>query len=283
MKIGVVSSSSAVSEKPVRIGAAEFEKQGFDIVFSPHCFEQNRFLAGTDAQRIADLHAFFADDSIDCILEAGGGYGSSRLLDGLDYDLIRRHKKPLVGLSDSTALQNALIAKADLVCPSGFLLKKRFSDYEIPPTLSDFFAGKELNYELNGAFEASGRLLGGCLSLVVALLGTPYLPDMTGAILVLEDIGEEPYAIDRMLQHLASAGVFKAVSAVVFGQFVDCLAKDSADGTIQDVLDEWEKRIEKPVFTNLNYGHQAYSAVVPFGAVGSIKNGTLTVSGKDEQ
>ena len=78
MKIGVVSSSSAVSEKPVRIGAAEFEKQGFDIVFSPHCFEQNRFLAGTDAQRIADLHAFFADDSIDCILEAGGGYEIGR-------------------------------------------------------------------------------------------------------------------------------------------------------------------------------------------------------------
>ena len=283
MKIGVVSSSSAVSEKPVRIGAAEFEKRGFDIVFSPHCFEQHRFLAGTDAQRIADLHAFFADDSIDCILEAGGGYGSSRLLDGLDYDLIKRHKKPLVGLSDSTALQNALIAKAGLVCPSGFLLKKRFSDYEIPETLTDFLAGKDLSYDLNGAGEASGRLLGGCLSLVVALLGTPYLPDMTGAVLVLEDVGEEPYAVDRMLQHLASAGVFKAVSAVAFGQFTDCLAKDSADGAIQDVLDEWEKRIEKPVFTNLNYGHQPYSAVVPFGAFGVVKDGVLTVSGKDER
>ncbi len=283
MKIGVLSSSSAVSQKPVRIGAAEFEKLGFEIVFSPHCFEQNRFLAGTDEQRLADLHAFFADDTIDCIMEAGGGYGSSRLLDGLDYDFIKRHKKPLIGLSDSTALQNALVAKADLICPTGFLLKKRFADYEIPPTLLDFFAGKELKYELDGAFEASGRLLGGCLSLLAALLGTPYMPDMTGAVLVIEDVGEEPYAVDRMLQHLASAGVFKAVSAVVFGRFVDCLAKDSADGTIQDVLDEWEKRIEKPVFTNLNYGHQAYSAVVPLGAACSIKNGVLTVSGKDEQ
>lgn len=283
MKIGVLSSSSAVSQKPVQIGASAFEKLGFEIVFSPHCFDQNRFLAGTDEQRIADLHAFFADDSIDCILEAGGGYGSSRLLDGLDYDFIKRHKKPLIGLSDSTALQNALVAKAGLICPTGFLLKKRFADYEIPQTLLDFFAGGDLSYELNGAGEASGRLIGGCLSLVTALLGTPYMPDAAGAVLVIEDVGEEPYAIDRMLQHLASAGVFKAVSTVVFGRFVDCLAKDSADGTIQDVLDEWEKRIEKPVFTNLNYGHQAYSAVVPLGAVCSIKNGVLTVSGKDKR
>lgn len=280
-KIGIVSSSSAVNEKSVMFGADIFKSAGYDIVFAPHLFCQNRFLAGTDEERAADLTAFFADKTVDYILQAGGGYGSARLLDKLDYDFIKAHKKPVIGLSDTTALQCALIAKADLTCYSGFLLKKRFNDYEIPSSLSDLIAHSDVSFEINETGFAQGRLVGGCFSLVASLIGTPYLPDMTNAILVLEDLNEEPYAIDRMFQHLHLAGIFAKVSAVVFGNFWDCLAKDSADGLIDDVLAEWTDKIGKPVFTGLNYGHQPYSGVLPFGAKATISNGYLQISGKD--
>ncbi len=284
--IGVLTSSSAVSSGLLAQGIDYWKKRGYAVKESAHLYDHSRFIAGTDRNRADDLHAFFADDDVDMIVEAGGGYGASRLLRMLDYDLIARHKKPLVGLSDTTALQLALLAKADLVSFTGYVMKPRAGRIMSPYTessLEDCLAGREQTVSgLESGYSGKpveGCLIGGCLSLVVSVVGTPYFPNPDGAILILEDVSEEPYAVDRMLTQLENAGIFDRVAAVVFGVFSDCKAKDPQDGTINDVLNEWKERIKVPVFTGLPYGHQAGSLVWPIGGTGVLKAGKLTVKG----
>ena len=285
--IGVLASSSAVSRQVLSDGIAYWEKKGYAVRQSRHLYAQKRFMAGTDDERLEDLYAFFTDDKIDIIMEARGGYGSSRLLKKIDYDLIARHKKPFIGLSDTTALQLALLAKSDLTSFTGYLMKPRFGRAIVPYTeqsLEACLSGSDqvvsgLETDYNGG-SVTGRLIGGCLSLVVGTLGTPYFPDPQGGILILEDLSEEPYAIDRMLTQLENAGVFDRVAAVVFGAFLDCKAKDPTDGTINDVLNEWKKRIGAPVFAGLPYGHQAGSLVWPVGGTGILTAGSLTFKGE---
>ncbi|MBO4643617.1 MAG: LD-carboxypeptidase [Alphaproteobacteria bacterium] len=286
--IGVLTSSSSVPRQNLIEGIEYWKKQGYEVKEAPHLYEKRRFIAGSDEERSEDLHAFFADDQIDLIIEAGGGNGSSRLLRRLDYDLIARHKKPLIGLSDTTALQLALLTKANLPSFTGYLMKPRFGRAIIPYTeqsLRDCLAGRDqvvsgLETEYRGK-AIVGRLIGGCMTLVANLLGTPYFPDLTGSILILEDVAEEPYSVDRMLTHMENAGVFDRVAAVVFGVFRDCKAKDPADGTVDDVLNEWKKRLEVPVFLGLPYGHQAGSLVWPIGGTGVLEEDRLTVRGVD--
>ncbi len=284
MKIGVVSSSSPVREEALEKGVRFFESAGDDVVFSPSLFDADRFLAGTDEARAAELTAFFADASVDVIIEACGGYGSQRILPLLDYDFIKAHPKPLIGLSDSTAVQNALAERSGIVCPSGFLFKDRGISAYPPATLAAFLNGKSFALPVEGkaAAPVRGKVFGGCLSLFTRLLGTPYMPDCGGAILVLEDVGEEPYAVDRMLSHLELAGIFDKASAVVFGVFLDCAAKNAADGTVENVLDEWTARLRLPVFKNLPYGHHSESETVLIGAEAVIENGAMTFNAKDK-
>ena len=284
--IGVLTSSSAVSYQVLADGIEYWKKQGYTVKEAPHLYERNRFIAGSDEERLADLHAFFEDDQIDIIIEAGGGYGSSRLLRKIDYDLIARHKKPLIALSDTTAMQLALLAKANLVSFTGYLMKVRFGRTIIPYTeqsLQECLAGKDqivsgLETEYRGK-AVVGRLIGGCLTLVANTFGTPYFPNPAGCILVLEDIAEEPYAIDRLLTGLENAGVFDQVAAVIFGVFRECKAKNPEDGTMEDVLNEWKTRIKAPVFWGLPYGHQAGSLVWPIGGTGILEADKLTVRG----
>lgn len=286
--IGVLASSSSISSGALVDGIAYWEKKGYDVRLSPHVYAQERFLAGSDEERLDDLHAFFKDDEIDIIIEAGGGYGSARLLRKIDYDLIARHKKPLIGLSDTTALQLALLAKSNLISFSGYLMKKRFNRAIVPYTEQSLFDCLNANEQTVPCLETEylgkpveGRLVGGCLSLVVSVVGTPYFPQMEGAILILEDLCEEPYVIDRMLSQLENAGVFNQVAAVVFGAFLDCKAKDPADGTTEDVLNEWKDRIKAPVFFGLPYGHQEGSLVFPVGGKGILDSGRLIIKGVD--
>lgn len=284
--IGVLTPSSAVDENVLAGGIAYWKSKGYQVKESAHLYAKNRFLAGSDEERAADLTALFRDDDVDVIMAACGGYGAARMLGMLDYRLIAAHKKPFVGLSDTTALQLALLEKSGLISFSGYLMKPRHGREMFPYTeqsLSDCLSGREqvfsgLESDYDGG-EIAGRLVGGCLSLVAGLLGTPYFPDMSGNILVLEDLSEEPYVIDRLMTQLENAGVFEKTAAVIFGVFMDCKAKDPADGTIEDVLNEWKHRINRPVFSGFPYGHQAGSAVWPVGGRAVLAAGTMRVSG----
>lgn len=288
--IAVITPASAISPRELTPFLNKWQEKGFRIKIGEHVYEKERFLGGTDEHRAADIHAVFSDKSVDVVFAARGGYGSARVLSLLDFDLIRKNKKIFVGISDTTALQNAFLAKADMPSLSGDALLRFHADTEDFSYLEDSLT-KALSFQdqsfsgllpLNNIAQEkiNGRLAGGCLSLFSGLIGTPYLPDMTDKVLILEDVGEDPYRLDRMLVHLEQGGIFEQVKAVVFGEFYKCIAKDPTDGTVEAVLNEWGSRIKnRPVYKGLPYGHQPKRCVLPLGGKVTLENYTLFVQG----
>ena len=206
-KMAIISQSSFTSEydeQKVRLALKSF---GYEPVYGENVFEYNRFLAGSDDKRAEDVMWAFTDKTIDAVMTLRGGYGSARLLDKLDYKQIAKHKKPFFGFSDATALQLALWQKSKLISYSG--LQASFLQDKLKEPMKEsfkaFLSGKKVVWtDLTPvtAAKAKGVLIGGTLSLIVSLIGTPYEPDFKKAILVLEDVGEEPYRVDRMLSQL---------------------------------------------------------------------------------
>lgn len=265
-----------------------FQKKGFHFVQSQNLWQKNRFLAGTDEQRASDIMDLFCDDNIDVLLAFRGGYGSMRVLDLLDYDLIKKHKKPVIGFSDTTALELALWAKAGIESLTGFL-----ANYDvINPEKTDLMVDKTFDLAMSGASlstgvvpmndaccDIGGTLIGGTLTLIEKLLGTPFCPDFKDCLLFIEDVGEEPYKVDAMLSHLRLAGVFEKVKGVIFGRFNKCTAEDKNDGTMEDVINDLCMRCPNTAFwKGLPYGHIPSRIILPIGAHADIKDNILSFS-----
>lgn len=241
---------------------------------------QYGFFAGTDEARARDLNALFADDDVKAIVCLNGGYGSARVLDKLDYKLIAAHPKLVVGFSDVTALQIALWEKCRLVTANGPLMVTLggSDDY----TAGQFFRGLQTeNWQGNLALPAgrrleavvpgtaTGPLVGGNLTVLTSLVGTPYALDGTGCILVLEDTGEDAYRIDRMLNQLWQSGLLSRVAAIAYGDFTDC-PHDPGDFTTDQVLDYYAHLAGKPAIKGLPVGHTRDKAFVPYGVEGRL-------------
>lgn len=242
------------------------------------------------AGRIEDLHAMFRDPSVDGIICVRGGYGTPQLLDGLDYDLIRRNSKMLLGYSDITGLHLAIHQKTGLVTFHGPTGLSPFTDFSQnwfkraidtkpmgplgnPTERNPFRPAHPLRTVRDG--KAKGRLIGGNLTLVSCLMGTPYEPDVRGKIFFLEDVGEEPYRIDRMLQQLALAGKFDQCAGVVIGECVDCGPRQfepsiTFNYTLGEVLDRVFSKVKVPVFHGLLIGHTADQITLPQGVMASM-------------
>ncbi len=270
--VGVIAPSGSFERERLAPGLAFLRAKGFGVREGASLYAQDRYLAGTDRARADDVNAMFADGDVKGIFVARGGYGAARILEFLDWASIAQNPKVLVGLSDTTALQLAIFARTGLVTFSGFLLCSDATaegvDQETEQVLwaavcSHRFEGVGLT-PLRGG-EVNGPLIGGCLSLVVSLVGTRFLPELDGAVLVLEDVNEPPYRIDRMLNQLAMAGVFDRVAGVVFGEFVDCDPEREIEGRIEDVIDDFAARVSCPVFCGLPYGHSKVRWVLPIG------------------
>lgn len=237
----------------------------------PSCHACDGFLAGPDALRLADLHAAFADPEVAAVLCLRGGYGSGRLLDRIDPALLRAHDKPFVGYSDITAL-HALRAREGLVglhapMPGSDLVKPgREADAHalFSRLLGGWRAGEEQAPALDPAGlridgVAEGPLIGGNLSLVAALVGTPFAWQAAGAILFLEDVAEEPYRVDRLLSQLRLAGVLDAVAGVLLGSFTEA---ESPAAILRDYL----APLGKPVLGGWPSGHGTPNLPLPLGA-----------------
>lgn len=242
---------------------------GKKVVLMPHAGDGVRFLAGTDEDRAADLMKAFIDPKITDIIAVRGGYGSVRLLDKIDYDIIRSNPKLFWGFSDATALQNALYSQSGITGYTGF--QAGFLQVSVKSELcreyQSVLAGEKVeqtNLACVTKGQAIGITVGGTLSVLCGLLGTPYWPDMTGKILILEDVGEEPYVVDRFLTQLRLAGVWDKVAGVSLGEFTDCVAKDVADGSVEEVLSEHFRKMNKPVI-RIPYGHKTGKMIVPIG------------------
>jgi muramoyltetrapeptide carboxypeptidase len=240
--------------------------------------------------RVADLHAMFADPEVQGIICVRGGYGAPQLLDQLDFELIRKNPKMLLGYSDITGLHLAIHQKTNLVTfhgPTGLSPFTEFSQNWFRRALDTKPMGPLGNPTEANPFrprhplrtirpgKARGRLIGGNLTLISTLMGTPFEIDTRGKILFLEDVGEEPYRMDRMLQQLALAGKFEQAAGVVFGECVDCGPRDyqpsiTFNYTLGEVLDRVFAKVRVPVFHGLLIGHTADQITLPLGVMASM-------------
>lgn len=270
--VGIIAPSGSFERERLAPGLAFLRAKGFRVREGASLYAQDRYLAGADWARADDVNAMFADGDVKGIFVARGGYGAARILEFLDWVSIAQNPKVLVGLSDTTALQLAIFARTGLVTFSGFLLCSDVMadgvDQETEQALwaavcSHRFEGVGLT-PLRGG-EVNGPLLGGCLSLVASLVGTRFLPVLDGTVLVIEDVNEPPYRVDRMLNQLAMAGVFDRVAGVVFGEFVDCEPERETEGRVEDVINDFVARVSCPVFCGLPYGHGKARRVLPIG------------------
>ncbi|KTD43199.1 S66 peptidase family protein [Legionella parisiensis] len=265
--LGIISPSSPLRSKSIDLSVHFLEEKGFKLKFGSHYQDEARFLAGSDADRAKDIMSFFADPKIKAIICSRGGQGSQRLLPLLDYEIIAQNPKALIGFSDTTALQLGLLKKTGLISYTGFTLTKSLTPLIKETLLACLMnepycivAGECVNPGI-----VQGSLIGGNLSLITSLIGTPYQPDFRGKILLLEDVATEPFNVDRMLSHLELASVFAEVAGIVFGTFEQCISKDPEEGTIDEVITEWSTRIKVPCIKFFPYSHGEKSCVLPLG------------------
>jgi muramoyltetrapeptide carboxypeptidase len=292
--IGIIAPASppSVSEK-ITGGAEYLERLGYRVTFGRNVRGSYGYLAGTDRERADDINAMFADRSVKAIIAVRGGYGTPRLLPLLNYPLIKKNPKILVGYSDLTALQLAIYAKTGLITFSGPMTGVEMWKEIDPFTEEHFWSmvtsrkkygtvnnpdGKELTAIVKGS--ASGRLLGGNLSLITAIIGTPYIPTFKNSLLFLEEIDEECYRFDRMMNHLRIAGIFKNVKGVIIGELTDVKPSDTKSPflTLEQVLNDYLPAISRPVITGLVYGHVPKKLTIPIGIRGSMNADKRTLS-----
>jgi muramoyltetrapeptide carboxypeptidase len=251
-----------------------FRSRDIDVVVPEAVLSKCERFAGDDETRIAALHEAFARDDVDIVLAARGGYGLSRLLDKIDYDLLASSGKILVGHSDITALSLALLAKKSCVSFAGPHAIGDFGDPSLSElTIDNFFrvlysAQTEIVVDADNPyeFETTGTLWGGNLSLVAALVGTPYLANITDGILFLEDINEAPYRVERMLYQLFHAGILQRQRAILLGDFRCDNPNSVNDYDLQNVVAHFRERLQIPILTGLPFGHIRDKLTLPIGA-----------------
>jgi muramoyltetrapeptide carboxypeptidase len=281
--IGLLAPASPASPTDVESVVRYLERLGYRVELSPQLSSTYLgYLAGSDEQRLQELHRFFADPRIAAIFCLRGGYGSIRLLANLDYRLIARHPKLLVGSSDITALQAALWQRAHLVTISAPIP----GNQPIAPDREAWFwqlltsptAPGELPDLLQPlsplpSSTVRGRILCGTLSLWSALCGTPFLPKTDGALFITEDVGEPPYRVDRMLTQLLLSGAFAQVSAIIFGAFTQPGETRLPNPSWESVLRDFAERAQLPCLHGLSYGHIPQHWALPFGVQARIRRG----------
>jgi muramoyltetrapeptide carboxypeptidase len=285
--ISLVAPAGCTDEDEEIVAAIEtVASLGFRVKTGAHLQCRHGYFAGADAERAADLNAAFADPEVHGIIAMRGDYGASRLLPHLDFAMIRRHPKVLLGYSDITALLNPIYGRTGLVTFHGPIGDQTFTPYTLAefrkvvmqgaapvllaaPPPCDLAPGRvERRNRLTtlAPGKARGPLIGGNLTLLTHLVGTPYLPDFRGAILFLEDVDELVYRVDRMLTQLLLAGHLQQVAGLVFGKFTNCPpASGPRQFTLEEVLADRCRGLGIPVVRGLMIGHVEDQATLPIG------------------
>ena len=282
--IGIVAPASSMNQASATRAMANLTRQGYKVRLSNGYLQARGYLAGSDKARAAEFNAFFADPAIKAILCLRGGYGSPRILDRLDYEMIRKNPKILIGYSDITALLNGIHSKTGLVVFHGpmakeFSLGKGLTPYTQKYFWPAFTPSSKLFADWGGAGprgrahlktirggQAEGVLVGGNLSVLVSTIGTPYEPRSENCILFLEDVSEKPFRIDRMLNQLRLSGKLGQYKGVLLGSFTGCLPLRQAGRIgLLDVFDHYFANLGVPVLSGYAAGHQPDQATLPFG------------------
>lgn len=279
-KIALIAPAGAINEQKLLKAQETLEKMGFRVSFTKRILYQNSYLAGSDNERLSDLHEAFEDSTNDAILCIRGGYGAARIVDKIDYSLIKNNPKIFIGYSDITALLNSIWQKTSLVCFHGVLGTSSFTDYTKLQFLNIFTNNLPNNEILtqdknqisiikNG--KASGELVGGNLSIVNSLIGTDYEIDFTDKIAFFEDIGEDFYKIDRMITQLLLTKTFRKSAGIILGTFNKCMNYEGGDSytnselTLNDIFTERFKDLDIPIINGFSFGHVDEQAIFPIG------------------
>jgi muramoyltetrapeptide carboxypeptidase len=276
-RVALIAPSGVVSRaEDIERALENVRSFGWVPVLGEHVSSQLGYLAGSDADRLKDINAAFASDEIDAIWCVRGGYGSMRLLADLDYPALRRRRKPVIGFSDLTALHSAIHRKCGLVTFHGPTARARLTPFSRASLHSALIEHRDScgvveNGRVLRSGRAKGRIIGGNLALVTALLGTPFAPNFAGAILIVEDVGEAVYRIDRMLRHLILAGALQQCVAMIAGDFRPPKGEKSTDNrSLDDVLAEAAARAGIPCLAGAPFGHITDQWTIPLGAVAEL-------------
>lgn len=287
--VALVSPAGPLSESRVQAAVQELTSWGLRPRVYPHALDTHSFYAGTDEHRVADLNDALADPEIRAVLCNRGGYGAQRILAHIDYDAVRRDPKLLVGFSDITALHGALWTKTGLATVHGpvagqlelgglFASAIKHALMSTEPVVVEASAD-EPTFRVRTSGIAEGLLLGGNLSMLSTCVGTPFMPDLEGAILLIEDVNEAAYRIDRLLTHLRNCGILQRVGGVAVGQFSE---PGNGNAVIKpaDVLIERLGDLGIPVLGGLSIGHGDRNIAVSLGTYARLDadSGTLTVA-----
>lgn len=262
---------------------------GWDAIVGPHAMARDGYFAGSDAMRASDLAAAIADPTIDGIWCLRGGYGAARLLPGVDLNALRSHPKTLIGYSDITAL-HAAWQRAGVVSFHGPTARAQFTPFSRESFAKAVVQGEDSAGHAPSSVilrdgQVTGRLVGGNLALAASLCGTPWALDFRGAIIVLEDINEATYRVDRMLTQLRLSGAFDGAAGIAFGQCTNC-DEHTDDGarSLQDVVQEFADALQIPAVMGIPLGHIDDQWTLPLGALATLDTSarTLTVHRADQ-
>lgn len=278
--LGVVAPASPTTKEKVQLAQEKLTEMGFKVIMGESCYSNYGYLAGSDELRAEDLNSMFENKEVDGIICLRGGYGTPRILDLLDYDLIKNNPKVFIGYSDITALHIAFNQLSNLVTFHGPMVASdiigQFSEFskkslynailedEFEPYLKDPL---DKVITINGGV-AEGPIIGGNLSLITSTIGTPYEIDTREKILFIEEIGEEPYKIDRMLTQLKLSKKLEDSIGIILGDFNNCVPESSEYDdslTLEQVIDSIIKPLGKPTIYNFKAGHCEPVVTIPFG------------------
>ena len=275
--VAIIAPAGAVEYDEIIKAQAYLERRNLRVTLGRNIFKSCRYMAGTDEERVSDLHEAFENPEVNAIICARGGYGSIRLIKMIDFDLIRRNPKIFCGYSDITALSLMFAKHSDLITFSGPMAQSDFND------VTEFTANSFFNV-LSGGFEeymstetyrsgnTEGIIWGGNLSTIVSLCGIDFLPD-EDFIFFTEDLNEAPYRIDKMLTQLVNIKEFrKHCKGIVFGEFLDC----GDENWISEILTETAAILDVPAYGGFKFTHAADKQTVPVGAYGILQDGILS-------
>ena len=275
--IAISSPAGAVwEEEQVEKFISIIQDLGFKVKRGLTLKEKFGYFAGTDELRAKEINDFFSDKEVNAIFCMKGGWGCARILDKLDYNSIKNNPKVIMGFSDITSLLIALNSKTGLVTFHGPVGNSGWNDFTVDYVKRILIEKEKVTYAYPGddtdkqytitAGKATGIVVGGNLTVIASMIGSDYLPDWKNKILFLEETGEEPYRIDRMLTQLKLAGVFKNISGLVFGKCVKCEAEEPEKAfTLQQVLEQQIKPLGIPAFYGAMIGHIVNKYTVPIG------------------
>jgi muramoyltetrapeptide carboxypeptidase len=278
-KVALIAPASSFNRESFLAGCDRLRQMGYEPVYSQDIFERDIYFAGSIERRAHEFHEFWRRDDIAALICVRGGYGSNYLLEKLDFGMIAAHPKILLGCSDITSLLTAIHDRTGLIGFHGPMVAKDIADgtFDLSSWTNALEGAANWNVPTGGlevlhGGKAAGRLYGGCLSMLMASLGTSYEIQTEGSILFIEDIAEKPYRIDRMLMQLRLAGKLEGVHGFVFGEMLDCAPPKSETYTLQQIIMRVLEPCKVPIVYGLKSGHVTSGNItLPIGVQAELK------------